>query len=179
MAWPNDFNWTQDAIDKLRALWAEGHSAAEIGRRMNVSKNAIVGKAHRLKLRQRPSPIIHLDPDAPPRRRLPRAKRRVPLPPLPSATASVSAAPFPAMALPAFVAPPPAPVQAPVRERQIDFGGQCCWPIGDPGTPGYRVCNAPCARKKPYCDAHQSIATIGRPKKSWIDTSARLSDRLR
>ena len=36
--------WNEDSINRLRALWAEGHSTAEIGRRMNVSKNAVVGK---------------------------------------------------------------------------------------------------------------------------------------
>ena len=48
--------WNEDAIAKLRALWAEGLSTAEIGRRMGVSKNAVVGKAHRLNLPSRPSP---------------------------------------------------------------------------------------------------------------------------
>lgn len=49
--------WTEDTIIRLRELWAEGHSTAEIGRRLGVSKNAIVGKAHRLDLPARPSPI--------------------------------------------------------------------------------------------------------------------------
>src|SRR4028118_921286 len=48
--------WTAKAIDLLRGLWAEGHSTAEIGRRMGVTKNAIVGKAHRLDLPARPRP---------------------------------------------------------------------------------------------------------------------------
>lgn len=49
--------WTQDRITALGALWAEGHSTAEIGRRLGVSKNAVVGKAHRLSLTPRPSPV--------------------------------------------------------------------------------------------------------------------------
>ena len=49
--------WTEEAIGQLRILWAEGHSTAEIGRRMGISKNAVVGKAHRLGLVARPSPI--------------------------------------------------------------------------------------------------------------------------
>jgi GcrA cell cycle regulator len=40
--------WNEEAILRLRTLWGEGHSTAEIGRRMGVSKNAVVGKAHRL-----------------------------------------------------------------------------------------------------------------------------------
>jgi GcrA cell cycle regulator len=49
--------WNEESIAKLRALWAEGLSTAEIGRRMGISKNAVVGKAHRLNLPSRPSPI--------------------------------------------------------------------------------------------------------------------------
>jgi GcrA cell cycle regulator len=49
--------WTDEKHDQVAALWAEGYSAAEIGRRMGVSKNAIVGKVHRLDLPGRPSPI--------------------------------------------------------------------------------------------------------------------------
>lgn len=50
-------DWTEGVIERLRALWAEGHAIAEIGRRLGVSKNAVVGKAHRLGLTARPSPI--------------------------------------------------------------------------------------------------------------------------
>ena len=49
--------WSDEQIEQLRALWAEGHSTAEIGRRLGVSKNAVVNKAHRLDLPARPSPI--------------------------------------------------------------------------------------------------------------------------
>jgi len=46
--------WNDEVIIQLRALWDEGHSTAEIGRRLGVTKNAIVGKAHRLDLPARP-----------------------------------------------------------------------------------------------------------------------------
>ena len=49
--------WTDEIIAKLTSLWSEGLSTAEIGRRLNISKNAVVGKAHRLNLPPRPSPI--------------------------------------------------------------------------------------------------------------------------
>ena len=49
--------WSEETIVRLRSLWSEGHSTAEIGRRLGVSKNAVVGKAHRLDLPARPSPI--------------------------------------------------------------------------------------------------------------------------
>jgi len=50
--------WPENTISRLRTLWAEGHSTAEIGRRLGVSKNSIAGKAHRLELEARPSPIL-------------------------------------------------------------------------------------------------------------------------
>lgn len=50
-------DWTDAVILSLRALWGEGLSTAEIGRRLGVTKNAVVGKAHRLVLPARPSPI--------------------------------------------------------------------------------------------------------------------------
>jgi GcrA cell cycle regulator len=49
--------WTPELIEQLSALWKEGLSTAEIGRRLNISKNAVVGKAHRLFLDPRPSPL--------------------------------------------------------------------------------------------------------------------------
>ena len=79
--------WSDAVIALLRALWAEGHSTAEIGRRLGVTKNAIVGKAHRLDLPARPSPIRR-DPEAVPVRRNPARRVEGPtLPPLPSAVA--------------------------------------------------------------------------------------------
>ncbi len=49
--------WTAERIAELKRLWAAGTPTAEIGRCLGVSKNAVVGKAHRLGLAARPSPI--------------------------------------------------------------------------------------------------------------------------
>lgn len=49
--------WTEELIGRLRSLWEQGLPTAEIGRQLSISKNAVVGKAHRLKLPPRPSPI--------------------------------------------------------------------------------------------------------------------------
>lgn len=50
--------WTEDQDAKLRRLWADGLSSAQIGAAMRMTKNAVVGRAHRLKLPPRPSPIV-------------------------------------------------------------------------------------------------------------------------
>jgi hypothetical protein len=68
----NDFDWNPDTVARLRSLWAEGLSTAEIGRRMGVSKNAVVGKSHRLNLPARPSPIRRDGVRKPPVARRPR-----------------------------------------------------------------------------------------------------------
>ena len=49
--------WTEQMVEDLRKMWKEGLTTGEIGRRLNVSKNSIVGKVHRLGLSGRPSPI--------------------------------------------------------------------------------------------------------------------------
>ncbi len=61
-----DSIWNEDLIGRLGTLWAEGLSTAEIGRRLGVSKNAVVGKAHRLQLTPRPSPV-KIIPGMPPK----------------------------------------------------------------------------------------------------------------
>lgn len=53
--------WTNEMIDTLKKMWKEGLTTGEIGRRLGVSKNSIVGKVHRLQLDGRPSPIKKKD----------------------------------------------------------------------------------------------------------------------
>ncbi|MGO1120056.1 GcrA family cell cycle regulator [Rhodovibrionaceae bacterium A322] len=50
-------SWTPERVEELTNLWNAGHSASVIGKQLGVTKNAVVGKAHRLKLTARPSPI--------------------------------------------------------------------------------------------------------------------------
>jgi GcrA cell cycle regulator len=95
-------DWTDETIARLRALWADGHSTAEIGRRMGVSKNAVVGKAHRLNLPPRPSPIRRDGVSGARARNL--QPRRVVGPTLPS-LATTPPASAPAMATPTIATP--------------------------------------------------------------------------
>ena len=148
-------DWTTEAIDRLRALWAEGHSTAEIGRRMGVSKNAVVGKAHRLQLPARPSPIRR-DPAAP---RPVATGRRPTLPPLRAALPIVARREEPKVlvAAPVMVAPKPVAV---VRAFPRVSTKSCCWPIGEPGTKGFHFCSAPAMAAKPYCTEHAALAYV-------------------
>jgi GcrA cell cycle regulator len=179
--------WSDEIIGQLRALWAEGHSTAEIGRRLGVTKNAIVGKAHRLDLPARPSPIRR-DPDAVPVRRT--TVRRVEgptLPPLPSAVADPDSGmpglaqvltpmpPRPPVIARPVIAAPPAPrpvVQAPrpvgvqspraipAAPRPYGRVVTCCWPIGEPGTREFHFCDVPSEPGRPYCEEHVKVAYV-------------------
>lgn len=50
--------WDEAADAQLQALWNEGHSTAEIGRRMGLTKHTVVGRARRMNFPSRPSPIL-------------------------------------------------------------------------------------------------------------------------
>jgi GcrA cell cycle regulator len=36
----------------------------------------------------------------------------------------------------------------------------CCWPIGEPGTSGFRFCTSEAASGKPYCQEHAAVAYV-------------------
>ena len=140
--------WTEETIAQLRMLWLEGHSTAEIGRRMGVTKNAVVGKAHRLKLSSRPSPIRRDRSNDPVRPRpVPRAQRAPELRP---------------EAEPARTAAPPVarPVLRSVPAPSYGRISPCCWPIGEPGTRTFRFCDADTLPAKPYCSEHAQLAYV-------------------
>ena len=51
------YEWTPQRVNALIALWDEGLPTSEIGRRLGITKNAVIGKVHRLGLAKRGSPI--------------------------------------------------------------------------------------------------------------------------
>lgn len=51
-------SWTEERIERLKTMWSEGATASEIAEKLGgVSRNAVIGKAHRLGLEARPSPV--------------------------------------------------------------------------------------------------------------------------
>jgi GcrA cell cycle regulator len=85
--------WTEERVDILKKLWAEGHSASQIAKELGgVTRNAVIGKVHRLGLsgRATPSrPVKRPTPTSAPSRNGPRESRRR-LTPGPCATMSRS-----------------------------------------------------------------------------------------
>lgn len=131
-------SWTRELITALIELWPAGHSTAEIGRRLGFSKNAIVGKARRLGLDARPSPIRR-DPNAlPPPPSIPRPVFT--LPPLFSETVSGP------VRRPAVARPEPRPAPPPPR---IDTTRTCEYIAGE-GRP-WKMCGAQAVLGKSYC----------------------------
>ena len=50
-------SWNDDNVARLKELWDQGLPTAQIGKLLDFTKNAVVGKAHRIGLERRPSPI--------------------------------------------------------------------------------------------------------------------------
>ena len=144
----NGPGWTDTRTERLKALWAEGRSASEIaGLLGEVTRNAVIGKVHRLDLAGRKTtsrqPV--------PRRTSPRRHRsgRVELR-LPPSRFVRAASPLPPS--------PPPPVAArmlPLRQLRDD---QCRWPAGDPRKAGFGFCGCQKASGVPYCEHHAAIA---------------------
>jgi GcrA cell cycle regulator len=167
--------WDEETIRLLRELWTQGHSTAEIGRRLGVSKNAIVGKAHRLDLDARPSPIRRdvVKPTTERAALYPRMAGPT-LPPLASANVAAVVAPPPPTNIqplrPAVMLSPRPPVPAaPAAPRPVMQSApaqprraapSCCWPIGEPGTKTFRFCDDTSVAGKPYCVEHAKLAYV-------------------
>jgi len=144
----NGPGWTDENVELLKKLWADGLSASQIARKIGeVTRNAVIGKVHRLGLACRKTtsrqPV--------PRRTSPRRDRsgRVELR-LPPSRFVRAASPLPP-------SPPPsvAALMLPLRQLRDD---QCHWPIGDPRAPGFGFCGRRKSTGIPYCEHHAAIA---------------------
>ncbi len=147
--------WTEDRVEVLKRLWAEGHSASQIANELGgVTRNAVIGKVHRLGLSGRATPSRPVK--RPPR--LARPKPRV----LPDGTVR---APKPATA-PGIAAGlreeidqlEPLPLENGDAATVLTLRDSMCkWPIGDPADPKFAFCGRK-ACSGPYCAEHAKVA---------------------
>ncbi|MEA2998947.1 MAG: GcrA cell cycle regulator [Sphingomonadales bacterium] len=112
-------SWTDERIERLTTLWTQGMTASQIAEELGgVSRNAVIGKAHRLGLQSRPSPVKPNEEGSEEREAAPAPQARAAEPgakPAASAAASASAA-FRSEAAPAEAAPAqPATPQPQIR----------------------------------------------------------------
>jgi len=127
--------WTPELIAEVTRLWGEGLTTAEIGKLVGVTKNAVVGKAHRLGLPARPSPIRRKGSGGGSTSR---------------SAASVSVA--------RPVAKPPA---KPMRQLALSTSGaRCKWPFGHPGDANFHFCGSLALVNRPYCPEHYQMAYL-------------------
>lgn len=103
-------SWTEERIEKLTKMWEGGSTASQIAEELGgVSRNAVIGKAHRLGLKARPSPVKANDASEP---AAAKPAKAAPPPPAEPRAAAPKATPAPAPAATATPAPAPAPAAA-------------------------------------------------------------------
>lgn len=178
-------SWTDERIATLKKMWLQGKSASEIAEKLGgVTRNAVIGKAHRLNLSGRPSPIKKVTAPKKPAAAAPAKKTAAAPKAKPVAPAAPAKAPAKAQAAPvAAKAAPRAPTSSgngPGKPPEIvqlaalanatsrpdgkiisilELTEKTCrWPVGDPreGTFGY--CGAEAYGAHPYCAEHVAIA---------------------
>lgn len=144
-------SWNDEKIEKLKKLWAEGHSAGQIAGRMpGTSRSAVIGKIHRLGLSGRAT-VIKLKST-----RKPRLVSSKPAPQRSNAKSATRAAAVQKM----FEAEPFQPseeLDVPLHQRKTVETLEeksCRWPIGDPQDEAFHFCGADKVTGLPYCEFH-------------------------
>ncbi|MEE8310045.1 MAG: GcrA family cell cycle regulator [Hyphomicrobium sp.] len=144
--------WTDDRVDLLKKLWAEGLSASQIaGRLGSVTRNAVIGKVHRLGLSGRATTS---------RMKSHRPRQRM-------AAKRLAKSRYATIGNPALRAlynaetnvylPPTEELVIPVAERksiQTLTEVTCRWPIGDPQNTEFHFCGKNKVPGLPYCEFH-------------------------
>jgi GcrA cell cycle regulator len=143
-------NWSHERVDALRTFWANGLSASEIAARLgNVTRNAVIGKVHRLGLQGGAT-----------RSRLTRRPTRTPAPRVARRSTRLASMVHPPLSLPGAYDAPIEAAQEPVippgeRRSILTLTPNCCrWPIGDPMHEGFHFCGRRRLPDRPYCDGH-------------------------
>ena len=175
-------SWTDERVETLKRMWGEGASASTIAKELGqVTRNAVIGKVHRLGLSNRVAPgeAEVVEPEAP-------APGPVDLTPEPAAPpveeeddeepeAAPAPIPFRRQIIPAGQPLPPQPSpneispEAQAAAAAVEKTAKkltlmeltertCKWPVGDPATPNFWFCGLPVQQGKPYCEAHVGVA---------------------
>ncbi len=173
-------SWTDERVDLLKKLWGEGQSASQIAKELGgVTRNAVIGKVHRLGLSNRAGATPAKTAEKKPAKAKTEetAKAAAAPPPKPE---PVSAAPKPSLParkqiIPAGQPLPPQPSaneispEALASVREVEKKAKkislmeltertCKWPIGDPATEEFWFCGLSVQAGKPYCEAHVGVA---------------------
>lgn len=154
-------SWTDDRVELLKKLWAEGLSASQIaGQLGGVTRNAVIGKVHRLGLSGRATTSRVKSTRA----RKNKAGRTNAAPRLGLFSNSNSAL--------RTLSSPDGSKEEPFRSQYVELvipedervdlvdlkENQCRWPIGDPQDKNFHFCGKPKSECGPYCEYHAQIA---------------------
>ena len=150
--------WTDERVELLKKLWLDGLSASQIAKQLGgVTRNAVIGKVHRLGLSGRATP-------SQPQRTTFKAPR-APRPAVASQPRRLSEPSLPSAPVPVFY--PEQPGSATV----LTLGAHMCkWPIGDPSTDGFTFCGRR-SNDGPYCIEHARVAYQPQQKKGRSSAS--------
>jgi GcrA cell cycle regulator len=148
-------SWTDERIEQLKQLWEKGLTASQIADKLagGISRNAVIGKAHRLGLKARPSPVKSGEglPGDPPAE----APRAAPAPVAAAAAPAEAPRPKPAAPRPGN----PGTGVSSGKTTLLDLSDKICkWPIGHPGEPDFHFCGKPAQAGFPYCGEHCAVA---------------------
>ena len=160
-------NWTDERVELLKKLWADGLSASQIAAQLGgVSRNAVIGKVHRLKLSSRGRATA-----SPARQKKTQQAASSVKSSSRSATVSRSMttsigatalqAQFDVEPIARHVLRPVENVVVPISRRLqlIQLNERTCkWPNGDPLTEDFHFCGNNSAETGPYCNYHARIA---------------------
>ncbi|CAG1006266.1 MAG: GcrA cell cycle regulator [Rhizobiaceae bacterium] len=158
-------NWTDERVDLLRKLWSEGLSASQIAAQLGgVSRNAVIGKVHRLKLSSRgrstATPARQKKAvQAAATKAVSRAATTRPMTVSVGATALQTQ--FDAEPVARQYLRPQQDVVVPISRRLqlVQLSERTCkWPNGDPLSEDFSFCGNDCADTGPYCRYHAKIA---------------------
>ncbi len=167
-------SWTDERVETLKNLWGEGQSASQIAKVLGgVTRNAVIGKVHRLGLASRtaakPEPAakaVKPEPAAAAKPKLKTVEKAEP------AAAKEKAKPVTTHKPPVVTSTfphPPAPSEPLVDLADVDAAAKklsllelnertCKWPIGDPSKGEFYFCGHAAAPGKPYCSSHVAAA---------------------
>ena len=152
-------SWTDANVERLRTLWASGESAGMIAHELGrISRNAVIGKIHRLGLTRDPRPPRS---DRPAAKQAPRynalqwwvARTHAPVP----NSYGVK---------PADIVTMQDMMNAPIPLSKLT-NSTCRWPVGEPESPSFGFCgnqSANLAENRPYCTEHALRAYLPRSR---------------
>jgi GcrA cell cycle regulator len=154
--------WSTERVERLRSFVTAGLTCSQIAAEIGVTRNAVIGKVHRLGLQtsggrpgRRPSNLTQRmragSSDRPGETREPRSRlARL----LRAATAGQTVVPFPS---PSAIDPPP--IDSVRRCSLLELaGGGCRWPLGDPGKDDFGFCGNDAIAGFSYCAGHARLA---------------------